>query len=394
MKIENYFIIQVEAGAMNGEIHDALHAVNMALQAYYPGLRNLTIGGLISTGAHGSSLNSTSVLADSIISIDLVDAKGDVLTLKTDDIRLAAARTSIGVLGVIVRITLPIIPQFKIHMQVFTLPDSIMQEPDFINLIRNATYAGFAWYPRANIIIVEHGQKVSSTIPGDGKSIIFNRDPTLIDLFTDINELLLKYPDLGPLVETLEAQSQSKSPNYEYPDKEASVDVIGWSHHIMCGTCSTECPWFHGMRSKETSYAMPITVLSSLVQDIITLLNRKEHSFLSFPLGGFFFRFGKPTTALLGFGRTAEWFVPEMRIWRPVNGDPIYDQQGVDEIEALMRDKYQGVPHWGKNEPAAFTRAQNFDKKYGSNWQTFWNIQKQLDPNGVFLSPFISNFSN
>ncbi len=146
--------------------------------------------------------------------------------------------------------------------------------------------------------------------------------------------------------------------------------MIVWSHYIICESCFTECPWFHGMRTKETSYSIPLTVFPSLVQDMTTLLNRQEHSLLSFPLGGIYFRFGKPTTALLGIGRTTEWFVPEVTIWRPVNGGPVYDQAGLDEIEALMRDKYKGVPHWGKNDSAAFTRVQNFDEKYGVNWQT------------------------
>lgn len=379
---------------MTGQVHDALHAINMSLGAYYPAFRNLTIGGLMGTGSYGSSLERFSVLADSAISIDLVDAKGNLITVERNDIRLAAARTSIGVLGIIVRITLPIIPQFKIHMQVLTLPDSIMQQPDFFNLIRNGTYVGFGWYPRAKVIIVEHGRKVDATTPGDGKAITFNSDPKFIEVFSEVNELLIKQPELGPTVEILVAKSQSHSPNYKYPDQKASVDVVGWSHHIMCGMCAEQCPWFYGLRSKESAYVFPLNVLPNLVRDITMLLESKEHPLLAFPLGGIYFRFGIPTTALLGFGRDKEWFVPEVTTWRPRNGDPLYDQVGLDEIERLMRDTYHGVPHWGKNENATFIRAQGFNEKYGDKWQTFWDIQKQMDPNGVFLSPFISNFLN
>jgi FAD/FMN-containing dehydrogenase len=384
----------VEAGTMTGQIHDALHAVNMSLQAYYPAFRNLTVGGVISTGSYGSSLNRSSVLADSIISLDLVDGKGNLLTLAANDARLAAARTSIGVLGVIVRVTLPIIPQFKIRMQVLTLPDSIMQQPDFIDLIRNGTYVSFGWYPRAKVIIVEHGQQVSSSTPGDGKAITFNPDPKFIEVYSAINQLLIKNPELGPVFETIIADSQTNSPNYAYPGQKASVDVTGWSHNIMCGMCSTECPWFFGLRSKESAYVFPLPVLPNLVRDITTLLNREEHKLLSFPLGGIYFRFGKPTTALLGFGRNTEWFVPEVTTWRSKDGGPIYDEAGLDAIEAIMRDEYKGVPHWGKNENETFTRAQNFNEKYGTDWQTFWDIQKQIDPDRVFLSSFISNFWN
>ena len=116
---------------MTGQIHDALHAINMSLQAYYPAFRNLTVGGVISTGSYGSSLNRTSVLADSIVSFDLVDGKGNLLTFGANDPRLAAARTSIEVLGVIVRVTLPIIPQFKVrtkflHYQTLSCSNQIL----------------------------------------------------------------------------------------------------------------------------------------------------------------------------------------------------------------------------------------------------------------------------
>ena len=379
---------------MLGEIHDALHAVNMSLEAYYPAFRNLTVGGVVSTGAYGSSLNRSSALADSIVALDLVDGKGNLLSLSGNDTRLAAARTSFGALGVIVRLTLSIIPQFKIHMQVITLPDSVMQQPDFIDLIRNGTYVSYGWYPRAKVIIVEHGQQVSPNAPGDGKAITFNADPDFIELFSAINQLLIKNPELGPTFETLIADSQKKRPNYAYPDQKPSTDVTGWSHHIMCGTCSTGCPWFYGLRSKEVAYIFPLSVLPNLVRDITTLLDKEEHKLLSFPLGGIYFRFGKPTTALLGFGRHVEWFVPELTTWRSNDDGPIYDEAGLDAIEAIMRDQYKGIPHWGKNENATFTRAQHFDEKYGTDWQTFWDIQKQIDPDRVFLSPFISNFSN
>ena len=377
---------------MSGEVHDALHAVNRSLKAHYPAFRNLTLGGLISTGSYGSSLDTSSVLADSIVSLDLIDARGELLTFSTNDSLLRAARISLGTLGVIVRITLPIVEQFKIEMEVLTLPEEVMQRDDFINLIRNGTYVGFGWYPRARVIIVEHGRRVSRDTPGEGKAITFNPDPKFIEVFSTINEILLSQPELAPTVEIMVAKSQSRSPNYKYPHEKASVKVIGWSHQIMCGSCSDQCPWFFGLRSKESAYIFPLRLLTDLVQDIRQLLDEEAHRSLSFPLGGIYFRFGRPTTSLLGFGRDSEWFVPEVTTWRPRSGAPAFDQLGLEAIEALMRDKYRGLPHWGKNEDATFNELQRWKEKYGEDWQRFWQIQRTLDPTGVFLSSFISKF--
>ena len=82
-----------------------------------------------------------------MLSLDLVDGQGNVRTVNSDDPLMSAARTSIGTLGIIVRVTLPIVRQFKIEMQVLTLPDHVMHQMDFMDLIRNGTYVSFGCYP-------------------------------------------------------------------------------------------------------------------------------------------------------------------------------------------------------------------------------------------------------
>ena len=100
------------------------------------------------------------------------------------------------------------------------------------------------------------------------------------------------------------------------------------------------------------------------------------------------------TPALLGMGQANEWFIAEVTTWRPLNDGPRYDEAGYALIESLTRDTFAGRPHWGKNQDATFNATlQRFPQKYGENWSKFWRVQSELDPTGVFISPFIRSFA-
>ena len=200
---------------MLGEVHDAVAALGLALAFNYPANRNLTLCGLMGTGAYGSSLDVVSVPADAVLSVDVVDATGALRTFEmtdSDPTFLQALRTSIGVLGVIVRYTLPLRDAFKLEMNVLTVSDRLLLEPGFsselVPLLRNGTYSSFGWYPRAGVLIIEHGRAVPANTPGEGRAITFNPDPNFVQLFSAINQWLIANPEFGPIVEYFVAQSQ------------------------------------------------------------------------------------------------------------------------------------------------------------------------------------------
>jgi len=65
-------------------------------------------------GAHRSSLREDSMVAAGVLSMDIINGNGDIVTVQrdeTDDDWLAAS-TSLGLLGVIVRMKFKIYPDF------------------------------------------------------------------------------------------------------------------------------------------------------------------------------------------------------------------------------------------------------------------------------------------
>jgi FAD/FMN-containing dehydrogenase len=77
---------------------------------------NITLAGCVAMGAHRSSLREDSMVAAGVLSLDIIDGEGNLRHLERDDSdEWLAASTSLGLLGVIVRMKFKVYPDFKVY---------------------------------------------------------------------------------------------------------------------------------------------------------------------------------------------------------------------------------------------------------------------------------------
>jgi alditol oxidase len=109
--------VTLEAGIRYGELSGMLleHALAMPNLASLP---HISVGGAIATATHGSGVGNQS-LAAAVSALDLVGADGSVRRLLRGDRDFEGAVVGLGALGLVVRVSLDVVPAFELRQYVF-----------------------------------------------------------------------------------------------------------------------------------------------------------------------------------------------------------------------------------------------------------------------------------
>ena len=107
-----------------------------------------SIGGLIGTGVHGTGRALKSI-SDSVAGVTLATGEGDLVSTDEDPAFLEAARLNLGALGVIVDVTLNLVPAYYLHER--TWVESVLPVMERIDQLTAATrHFEFFWHPRTD----------------------------------------------------------------------------------------------------------------------------------------------------------------------------------------------------------------------------------------------------
>jgi xylitol oxidase len=109
--------VTVEAGIRYGELSGMLleHARAVANLASLP---HISVGGAIATATHGSGVGNQS-LAAAVSAIELVGADGSARRLLRGDRDFDGVVVGLGALGLVVRVSLDVVPAFELRQYVF-----------------------------------------------------------------------------------------------------------------------------------------------------------------------------------------------------------------------------------------------------------------------------------
>ncbi|MCM0616188.1 FAD-binding protein [Paenarthrobacter sp. TYUT067] len=110
--------VKVSGGISYGALGRALEEQGYAIHNL-ASLPHISVAGAIQTGTHGSGVNNPS-LAAAVVSVDLVRASGELVTLTADDDEFLASVVGMGALGIVTGLELAIRPSYEVRQRVLT----------------------------------------------------------------------------------------------------------------------------------------------------------------------------------------------------------------------------------------------------------------------------------
>ncbi|KAG2261485.1 hypothetical protein Bca52824_068564 [Brassica carinata] len=403
---EEAMTLTVESGVTLRQLIAEAAKVELALPCA-PYWWGLTVGGMMGTGAHGSSLwGKGSAVHDYVTEIRMVSpgsvsdgfAKVRVLSEITTPNEFNAAKVSLGVLGVISQVTFKLQPMFKRSLRYVMKNDSDFGD-QAVTFGKKHEFADFIWLPSQGKVVYRIDDRVAVNTSGNGLfdflpfrsqlsvalAIIRSSEETQ-ETFRDANG---KCVGATLISSTLFGSSFGLTNNgiifTGYP-------VTGSQNRMMSsGSCLdsrqdgliTACPWDSRIKSEffhQTTFSVPLTQVKSFINDIKSLVKIEKKSLCGLELyNGILMRYVTSSPAYLGKETEAlDFDLTYYRAKDPLT--PRLYEDFIEEIEQIALFKYKALPHWGKNRNLAFD---GVIKKY-KNSPAFLRVKESYDPMGLF----------
>ncbi|CAI9096795.1 OLC1v1033010C1 [Oldenlandia corymbosa var. corymbosa] len=381
-------------------------AAGMALP-YAPYWWGVTVGGMLGTGAHGSSLwGSGSAVHDYVVRLRVVSPAGadegyaKVRTLESGDPDLDAAKVSLGVLGVISQVTLKLQPNFKRSITFLEKNDSDLAY-QVLTFGKEHEFADFNWLPSQRKVVYRIDDRVPTNSSGNGLNdfIGFRSTSSLLlaGLRTiEAGEEMTKNAN-GKCISGASNTLALTTSAYGYTNDGilfTGYPVVGYHNRLQAsGSCLngiqdalfTACPWdprVEGLFYFQTAFSIGLSKVKGFIEDVQSLVNLVPKALCGLDIyNGILMRYVTNSSAYLGKQEDGlDFDITYYRSKDPTK--PRLYEDVLEEIEQMAMFKYRALPHWGKNRNVAFIGAIEKYAKYNE----FLRVKNAYDPDGLFSS--------
>jgi FAD/FMN-containing dehydrogenase len=285
------------------------------------------IAGAVSTGTHGTGRTHGS-FASMMRAVELMRPDGELVTIDaTDPERLRAAALSLGLFGVITRVTLATVPAYKLREQTQSLPFDACLDT-FLDIERTHRNAEFWW------------------LPGHDRCV------------------------LKSFVETDEPPFRPESP--EAPpgtlERYLKPDAVDWSWRIY--------PSVRTVPFVEMEYTLPLAAGPDAMRAVRDLMQTRYPDCT----WAVEYRTQPGESALLSPTQGADSVTISLHQAMGLPYEPLFrDAEGV-----LL--EFGGRPHWGKLH---FLDREAITRLY-PELPAFRAIRAEIDPNGIFTNDYLA----
>ncbi|CAF1786911.1 unnamed protein product [Brassica napus] len=372
--------IKADSGVSLRELIDKVEAAGFSIRMS-PYWEGVSIGGLISTGSHGSSWSGRGgSVHDHVVGINLVvpatssEGYAKVVSIEEgrDDELLNAVKVSLGVLGVISKVKLSIEKAIKRSIT-YNFTSDVALEVMFMEYGKNFEFGDIRPHPlvrasNGNTAVYRYDHRSPDDVSGNGVN----------DFIGFQSNAILISKGVRALEKALET---SKSENGKCKTADATLaykkltgkglknnglfftgyPVIGTQGKLQSsGSClysssfriDLSCSWdprYNGLSFYETTAIFPVSRFRDFFLDVKKLRDLKPERFCGIDIyNGILIRFIKGSKAYLG--QTEDSVVIDFNYYRADDAlTPRLIQDVMEEMEQMAFVKDGAKPHWGKN---------------------------------------------
>ena len=317
-----------------------------------------TIAGATSTGTHGTGLGFGG-LATQIVAARLVTGTGELITVSETERPelLSAVRVGLGALGVLVDVTLQLVPRFVLHGVEQREPlDDVLD--GWMDRVRVADHFDLYWFPHTGTALA----KTNTRLPGDAPRKPLGRVSRWVDdelLGNGAYRAVCMLGRLAPATTPPFARLVEKLTG--------DRDVTDFSPSVFTTNRT--------VRFREMEYAIPLDAVPDAVRAVRALIERKGWR-ISFPIE---VRAAASDENWLStaYGRNTGY----VAVHRYFREDP---REYFTAVEDIMLG-FGGRPHWGKMH----TQTAETLRELYPRFDDFLRVRDDLDPERRFSNPYL-----
>ncbi|KAJ7149432.1 hypothetical protein C8R43DRAFT_1007086 [Mycena crocata] len=395
--------VVVEAGVTFPQVAEWLQARGAAL-GYTLVNWNITLGGAIAMGAHRSSLREDSQVSAAALAMDIINGKGDLIHIEknTSNDTWLAATTSLGLLGIIARVKIAVLADYKVWANQTTLDEDEVLNGDIYAQISPYVTANYWWWPS----VKKFHLRTYGVMPLSASGNAFQSTFSLSDLEGSLALSLLNGGQNSSTANFFSADlfyALWAAPNFHETTFNLplfSWPVVGHAYEVLIGGLypNTKPEWEYNLHGKTLELAIPIPLANAALKRVRELFDQtaaEGKAVTSTYRSGINIKFGKPFDSFLGQttervgNRTADWSKGAMMFdfpsFVPTTGDHHrFNEEFYATLATTLINEFPVRPHWTKNTRSIFEQSvKNMDQ---DSLNRFAAVRAQFDPDKTFRS--------
>lgn len=315
-----------------------------------------SIAGALSTGTHGTGVTLGNV-STQVTRLTLVIADGTVVECSESENPelFKAAQISLGALGIIVSVTLRLMPLYVLNLKIRrkSLAECLANLDEYKH---NNRHFEFHWFPYTDDVQA----KIANMSEENPRSKTF---------MNKVNEYALENAGLWAL-----SVANRQFPSLSKPISElsgrliADTDMVNYSHDVFSTV--------RYVKFQEMEYNLPAEAFKDAIHEIDTTI-RKENIQVHFPIECRFTS-GDDIYLSPAYGRESAYIAVHM-----FHG--MEYQAYFDLMEAIFK-RYDGRPHWGK----IHSRTVDELSQLYPQWHKFQEQRNLCDPQRIFSNSYLT----